>query len=215
MRSTIILSMEGNLKNKKSDGDSLQRLISDIKIFIKLSLGGADEQSTQHWLKEIAAPIESFCYARTKCGEKACIAYKSECGRCWLQAGTMCGGKAQGKFADKYELCTECTVYQEYVGDDPVRNLRELVITLVHSLHLRQSELKEALAEVKTLRGLIPICSSCKMIRDDQGAWNRIESYIAKHSEAEFTHSYCNDCIRKLYPDLAEEMIAELATDKK
>lgn len=203
------------MRNKKPDGDSLQRLISDIKVFIKLSLAEADEQSSQHWLEEISAPIESFCYARTKCGETDCIAYKSECGRCWLQAGTMCGGKPQGKFADKYELCTECKVYKEYVGNDPVRNLRELVITLVHSLHLRQSELKEALTEVKTLRGLIPICSSCKMIRDDQGSWNRIESYIAEHSEAEFTHSYCNDCIRKLYPDLADEMIAELAAVKK
>ncbi|MEN8134657.1 MAG: hypothetical protein ABFS18_03860 [Thermodesulfobacteriota bacterium] len=192
------------------DDDSLKKLISDIKTFIKLSLN-SDEQSIHHWIEEVSEPVESFCYQRTNCQEKDCLAYKSECGRCWLQAGTMCGGKVQGKFADKYELCTECKVYKEYVGDDPVRNLRELVITLVHSLNLRQTKLKEALAEVKTLRGLIPICSSCKKIRDDKGTWNRIESYIATHSEAEFTHSYCNDCIRKLYPDDADEIIAELA----
>ena len=202
------------MKSTNQDGDSLEKLISDIKTFIKLSLD-SEEQSVQHWINEVSDPVESFCYARTQCNETDCLAYKSECGRCWLQAGTMCGGKVQGKFADKYELCTECKVYKEYVGDDPVRNLRELVITLVHSLNLRQTELKEALAEVKTLRGLIPICSSCKMIRDDKGTWNRIESYITEHSEAEFTHSYCNDCIRKLYPDLADEMIAELEAAKK
>ena len=53
------------------------------------------------------------------------------------------------------------------------------------------------------------------MSRADQGTWNRIESYISKHSEAEFTHSYCNDCIRKLYPDLADAMIAELEAKAK
>ena len=202
------------MKDAKHEGDSLQKLIFDIKTFIKLSLD-PEEQSIHHWIKEVSEPVASFCYQRTNCQEKDCLAYESECGRCWLQAGTMCGGKVQGKFADKYELCTDCKVYREYVGDDPVRNLRELVITLVHSLNLRQIELKEALAEVKTLRGLIPICSSCKKIRDDKGTWNRIESYIAEHSEAEFTHSYCNDCIRKLYPDLADEMIAELEALKK
>jgi len=190
--------------------DALQKLIGDIKTFIKLSLDSEDH-SIREWINEVSEPVESFCYEKTNCGEKDCLAYKSECGRCWLQVGTMCGGTPQGKFSDKYHLCTECQVYQDYVGDDPVRNLRELVITLVHSLQLRQTELKEALAEVKTLRGLIPICSSCKKIRDDKGTWNRIDSYIAAHSEAEFTHSYCNDCIRKLYPDLADEMIAELA----
>ncbi|MFN2368918.1 MAG: hypothetical protein ABR605_08225 [Desulfurivibrionaceae bacterium] len=84
------------------------------------------------------------------------------------------------------------------------------MIALVHSLQLRQTELKEALTEVKTLRGLIQICSSCKKIRDDQRTWNRIDSYIAEHSEAEFTHGYCNDCIRDLYPEMAEGIIAEL-----
>jgi hypothetical protein len=202
------------MNNENKDADSLQTLIADIKTFIKLSLD-SDEQSIQYWIKEVSGPIESFCHIRTQCNETDCIAYKSECGRCWLQAGTMCGGQVQGKFADKYELCTECKVYKEFVGDDPVPNLRELVFTLVHSLNLRKQELREALAEVKTLRGLIPICSSCKMIRDNKGTWNRIESYIAEHSEAEFTHSYCNDCIRKLYPDDADEIIAELEAKGK
>ncbi len=64
-------------------------------------------------------------------------------------------------------------------------------------------ELKEALAKVKKLSGLLPICASCKKIRDDSGYWNQVEAYIRKHSEAEFTHSICPECMRKLYPEYA------------
>jgi PAS domain S-box-containing protein len=63
-------------------------------------------------------------------------------------------------------------------------------------------ELEKALSEVKALSGLLPICSSCKKIRDDMGYWNQIESYIHKHSEAQFSHSICPECAKKLYPDI-------------
>ncbi len=62
-------------------------------------------------------------------------------------------------------------------------------------------ELKSALSKVKLLSGFLPICASCKKIRDDKGYWNQIELYIRNHSEAEFSHSICPDCARKLYPD--------------
>ncbi|NOY69192.1 MAG: hypothetical protein GXP53_06820 [Deltaproteobacteria bacterium] len=62
-------------------------------------------------------------------------------------------------------------------------------------------ELTDALQKVKTLTGLLPICASCKKIRDDQGYWKQIESYICDHSEAEFSHGICPDCANKLYPD--------------
>jgi len=63
-------------------------------------------------------------------------------------------------------------------------------------------DLQKALSEVKTLRGLIPICSHCKKIRDDKGYWNQIESYIHKHSDAEFSHGICPECAQKYYPDM-------------
>jgi len=66
-------------------------------------------------------------------------------------------------------------------------------------------ELQEALAKVKTLGGLLPICASCKKIRDDKGYWNQIESYIRDHSEAEFSHGICPECMKKLYPDFCED----------
>jgi PAS domain S-box-containing protein len=60
-------------------------------------------------------------------------------------------------------------------------------------------ELQEALAQVKTLSGMLPICASCKKIRDDQGYWKQIEAYISEHSEAEFSHGICPDCADKIY----------------
>jgi PAS domain S-box-containing protein len=62
-------------------------------------------------------------------------------------------------------------------------------------------ELKEALAQVKTLGGLLPICMHCKKIRDDSGYWNQVEAYIAKHSDAQFSHSICEACLEKYYPE--------------
>ena len=62
-------------------------------------------------------------------------------------------------------------------------------------------ELQHALKRVKTLSGMLPICASCKNIRDDRGYWNKIEAYIEKHSEAEFSHGICPECAGKLYPE--------------
>jgi len=68
-------------------------------------------------------------------------------------------------------------------------------------------DLQDALANVKSLSGLLPICASCKKIRDDKGYWSQVESYVQKHSDATFTHGICPDYIKKLYPDLAESVL--------
>ena len=68
-----------------------------------------------------------------------------------------------------------------------------------------EEELREALKKVKQLSGLLPICASCKKIRDDEGYWEAIEMYIERHSEAEFSHSLCDDCVKKLYPDFYDK----------
>jgi AmiR/NasT family two-component response regulator len=68
-------------------------------------------------------------------------------------------------------------------------------------LQIRKEELEKALAEINTLRGILPICAHCKKIRDDKGYWNQIESYIHEHSEAQFSHGICPDCAKELYPD--------------
>jgi hypothetical protein len=63
-------------------------------------------------------------------------------------------------------------------------------------------ELKASLTKTKTLSGLLPICSNCKKIRDDQGYWSQIDAYIEEHSDAEFSHSICRECAKQYYPDL-------------
>ena len=69
----------------------------------------------------------------------------------------------------------------------------------------RNNKLQKALDEIKTLHGIIPICSYCKKIRDDKGAWERIEEYISNHSEAQFSHGICPECYKKQMKDLKRE----------
>ena len=66
-------------------------------------------------------------------------------------------------------------------------------------------ELREALDQVKTLRGIVPICAGCKRIRDEQGFWQQVEVYVAKHTEAQFSHGLCGECMEQLYPSVADE----------
>lgn len=71
-----------------------------------------------------------------------------------------------------------------------------------NKIRAQKNELQKALSDIKRLRGILPICASCKKIRNDDGYWDQVEIYISEHSEAEFSHGLCPDCINKLYPDL-------------
>ncbi len=76
----------------------------------------------------------------------------------------------------------------------------------LHSrLVAEKASLEEALAEVKTLRGLLPICTRCKKVRDDQGYWQQIEPFVDRRSEARFSHGLCPKCVTRLYPGLLDE----------
>jgi hypothetical protein len=68
-------------------------------------------------------------------------------------------------------------------------------------LREKNAELEAALAKVKLLSGLLPICSACKKIRDDRGYWSQVEHYVQDHSEAKFSHGLCPGCLKTLYPD--------------
>jgi len=67
-------------------------------------------------------------------------------------------------------------------------------------------QLQSSINEVKTLKGLIPICASCKSVRNDEGYWDQIEKYVSDHSDADFSHSICPVCMEKLYPEFADEV---------
>jgi hypothetical protein len=70
-----------------------------------------------------------------------------------------------------------------------------------------EAELNTAIAEIKTLQGILPVCSYCKNIRDDQGSWSRIEAYISKHSDAQFSHGICPDCMKDHHPDAHRKLV--------
>ena len=71
-------------------------------------------------------------------------------------------------------------------------------------------QLQNALEEVKTLRGIVPICAVCKNIRNDEGFWQKVETFIQDHSDAEFSHGICPDCIRKYYPEYSDKILWQL-----
>ncbi len=75
-------------------------------------------------------------------------------------------------------------------------------------------ELREALEDIKTLHGIIPICAHCKKIRDDEGYWHQVEVYVRDHSDAEFSHSLCAECMKELYPEEAGEILGGAEDDK-
>jgi hypothetical protein len=83
------------------------------------------------------------------------------------------------------------------------------MIEMQDALSVKIDELRRALDQIKTLRGIVPICATCKKIRDDQGYWNQVEVYVRDHTEAEFSHSICPVCMKILYPELTCEKIGK------
>ncbi len=79
------------------------------------------------------------------------------------------------------------------------------MIEMRFELNEKVEELSQALAEVRTLKGIVPICANCKSVRDDQGYWNRVETYLNEHTEADFTHAVCPDCMKRLYPQFKDD----------
>jgi transcriptional regulator with GAF, ATPase, and Fis domain len=110
---------------------------------------------------------------------------------CWPNGemfGTICTiDNKKNKFGSRYETMLE--------------QFKEVIET--HLMLMEKNEaLKKALNEIKILRGLLPICSFCKKIRDDEGYWNQIEEFMHKHSDLRFSHGICQECAKKHYPDL-------------
>ncbi|MCP3943901.1 MAG: HAMP domain-containing protein [Desulfobacteraceae bacterium] len=83
--------------------------------------------------------------------------------------------------------------------------LEDLNKNLETRVQERTAELKKALDDVTTLKGMLPICSGCKKIRDDSGYWQQIEAYISKYSDAAFSHGICPECMKKLYPEFCDD----------
>jgi hypothetical protein len=121
-------------------------------------------------------------------------------------------GGFEARFITTYIIVSAITYWFEYFRyhyriDIELKNanLQTEIATRKQAEHEREKvivELQEALAKVKTLSGFLPICASCKKIRDDKGYWNQIENYLKDHSDAVFSHSFCPECKNNLYSDL-------------
>jgi len=103
----------------------------------------------------------------------------------WLQSrGRVLGRDASGRPVHVSGATTDITERKRIEED------RERLVL----------ELRSALEQVKTLSGIVPICSGCKKIRDDKGYWEQVEAYVSRHTDARFSHGICPDCVKRLYP---------------
>ena len=116
---------------------------------------------------------------------------------------------------DGFGLGSLCVIDRETrkLDDGQKAALQSLAKTVMTTLELRRvsRQLMDEVERVKTLSGLLPICSGCKNIRNDQGYWQRVEKFVGEHSNAKFTHTYCPDCLKIYFPDLkVEEVFGKL-----
>ncbi len=80
------------------------------------------------------------------------------------------------------------------------------MVEMQSALAAKIEELRQAMDQIKTLRGIVPICANCKNIRDDSGFWSQVEAYVSRHSEAQFSHSICPECMKQLYPEFSQDI---------
>ena len=132
----------------------------------------------------------------------------------------------RGRWEGELQYCNHQTgqlvdVYATtFLIRDPITNLPLYMVNVSLDISERKSAeaereelirgLQEALAEVKELSGLLPICANCKKIRDDSGYWTQIEQYLHEHSGTRFSHGICPDCLKKFYPEYAEEVLQDI-----
>ena len=113
--------------------------------------------------------------------------------------------------------CTICHTEKNYLmigghlmlaSDDIIKTMTLMsneLINITRELHNKNRALEEARAQIKVLRGIIPICSYCKQIRDDKGYWNQLEKFLTENSEAFFSHGICPKCLREHHPEFIED----------
>jgi|GEM_PF-5155267 len=95
--------------------------------------------------------------------------------------------------------------HEEWELDEIIPLFIYLVFALLFFSIRRWIELRKAMNEIKQLQGIIPICSVCKNIRDDEGYWHKLEAYFASHSDSKFSHSICPDCMKDIYGEYFDE----------
>ena len=104
------------------------------------------------------------------------------------------------------EILTVSLFLSFVLGLYAVRQWRRL-LAANKAIEFQNRQLRQTLAEIRRLQGIVPICAYCKNVRDDQGYWQQVEKYVSDHSDAKFSHGICPDCKTKFFPDLFEDVI--------
>jgi ligand-binding sensor domain-containing protein len=163
-----------------------------LKVKFKYKLGGYDRDWVDAGTRRVAY------YTNLPPGEYNFEVIASNNDGVWNKTGASFGFEIKPHFYETYWFLISMLII---VGGAAFGAYRLRVWQLLKKEKELNERIQEALANIKTLGGLIPICSNCKKIRDDKGYWEILEKYVQTHSEAQFSHGICPECAAKLYPD--------------
>jgi PAS domain S-box len=168
-----------------------------------------------HIVAANSAACRSFCLSFDKIVGQECFKVTHKLDRpCW-QKETLCPAKVTFELKEKTRVIHQHiyagkSVFEEVITApifDDQGEVNFIIEEFIDMTDLIQSKeiIDHLKKEINTLRGIIPICSSCKNVRDDKGYWQQVEAYVSDRSEAEFSHSICSECLEKLYPEFVDK----------
>ncbi len=175
----------------KKDGHEPLEAIDGLRAWEEMQKPGAPRLAILDWMMPEMDGLEVLRRVRTLYGDQSpyVLMLTSRSEKAEIIAGLEAGANDYlAKPYDPNELRARIEVGRR-------------MVELQDALASKVEELRRALADVKTLRGIVPICSHCKKIRDDKGFWEQVDVYVRDHSEAEFSHGLCPACIKVVYPD--------------
>lgn len=200
VRDDLLLERNKLEKLTKNIGSGLAEISSDYRVL---------------WMNEVL--VETFGDAVGKNCYDAFNKKESICEECGAKAVFDRGLKLamheqMGEDKNGKSVWSRIIATPHAIKDNKVTSVLEVIIPITEKKMEEQEktllidELRKALSNIKTLKGLLPICASCKRIRDDKGYWNQLEMYIRDHSSADFTHGICPECTEKLYPEIYQKI---------
>jgi hypothetical protein len=205
------LNKQGFTFDEKGELEDLVRLTNlfvDNGFAEKLEIQDADRGKNYVWhnLFGLSAYKELHEIAENpflSCPLNLCLYYVADKHGKTMQLLSKSFDIDSGVTESQYDIVDKPTEAEAGAGADPlvIENIR-----LYELAKERADKLEKAYREIKVLRGIIPMCSKCKKIRNDEGYWQQVEGYISQHSEAMFTHGICSDCMHDLYPDYLDQL---------
>ena len=209
MKYTLYIGITQGLSSRIQDNLSFAVMVID-RDFNVISKNSKAEEKIKNSLKK---PDCSKCYTLTHGREKPCYLYNELCPvkEC-LETKRFSRAVHKHNY-DGNEVFEEITATPVFDKDGEILYVIEELRDISKLLKL-ETVINSLRSEVKLLQGLLPICASCKKIKDDEGYWKEVESYISDRSDAKFSHSICPECLRELYPEIAQKMDEKKSSGK-